>query len=42
MGEAELAAEMERQAADLESGRVDSTRTKKLRYETRRLTQKLD
>lgn len=42
MGEAELAAEMERQAADLESGRVDPSRTKKLRYETRRLTQKLD
>ncbi|MCS7283701.1 MAG: VWA domain-containing protein [Anaerolineae bacterium] len=42
MGEAELAAEMERQAADLErSGRADPGRTKKLRYETRKLTQKL-
>lgn len=42
MGEAELAAEMERQAADLEhSGQADPQRTKKLRYETRRLTQKL-
>ncbi|MGB9872869.1 MAG: VWA domain-containing protein, partial [Anaerolineae bacterium] len=43
MGEAELAAEMERQAADLErSGRADPGRTKKLRYETRKLTQKLE
>lgn len=42
MGETELAAEMERQAADLErSGRADPGRTKKLRYETRKLTQKL-
>ncbi len=43
MGEAELAAEMERQAADLERfGRADSGRTKRLRYETRKLTQKLN
>lgn len=43
MGETELAAEMERQAADLEhSGHTDSSRTKKLRYETRKLTQKLE
>ncbi len=42
MGEEELAAEMERQAADLErSGRADPGRTKKLRYETRKLTQRL-
>ncbi len=42
MGEADLAAEMEQQAADLErSGQADPQRTKKLRYETRKLTQKL-
>jgi Ca-activated chloride channel family protein len=39
MGEEELAAEMGRQAAELEQrGQVDSGRTKKLRYETRKLT----
>jgi len=42
MGEEELAAEMERQAAELErGGKTDPHRTKKLRYETRKLTQKL-
>jgi len=39
MGEEELAAEMGRQAAELEQrGQVDPGRTKKLRYETRKLT----
>jgi len=39
MGEEELAAEMDRQAAELEQrGQVDPGRTKKLRYETRKLT----
>lgn len=42
MGEEELAAEVERQAAELEEhGRADPRRTKKLRYETRKLTHKL-
>ena len=42
MGEEELAAEMEQQAAELEQrGQADSRLTKKLRYETRKLTQKL-
>jgi Ca-activated chloride channel family protein len=39
MGDEELAAEMGRQAAELEQrGQVDPGRTKKLRYETRKLT----
>jgi Ca-activated chloride channel family protein len=43
MGEEELAAEMAQQAAELEQrGQADPRRTKKLRYETRKLTQKLD
>lgn len=42
MGEEELAAEMEQQAAELEQrGQADPRLTKKLRYETRKLTQKL-
>ncbi len=42
MGEEELAAEVEQQAAELEQhGRADPRRTKKLRYETRKLTQRL-
>ncbi len=42
MGEKELAAEAEQQALELErGGQADSRRTKKLRYETRKLTQKL-
>jgi len=41
MGEEELAAEVEQQAAELEQhGRADPRRTKKLRYETRKLTQR--
>jgi Ca-activated chloride channel family protein len=40
MGKEELAAEMEQQAAELEQrGQVDPQRTKRLRYETRKLTQ---
>jgi len=43
MGEEKLAAEVAQQAADLEQrGQADPRRTKKLRYETRKLTQKLD
>jgi Ca-activated chloride channel family protein len=43
MGEGELAMEMEQQAAELEQGsQANPQRTKKLRYETRKLTQKLD
>ncbi len=43
MGQADLAAQMEQQAADLErSGQADPQRTKKLRYETRKLTRKLE
>ena len=39
MGKDDLAAEVERQAQDLEqSGKADAQRTKKLRYETRKLT----
>jgi Ca-activated chloride channel family protein len=42
MGEETLAAEMERQAEELEQhGQADPQRTKRLRYETRKLTQKL-
>lgn len=42
MGEADLAAEMEQQAAELEQhGQADPRRTKKLRYETRKLTQSM-
>ena len=42
MGEDELAAEMELQAAELEQhGQADPQRTKKLRYETRKLTQSM-
>ena len=42
MGEEELAAVVEQQAAELEqSGQTDPRLTKKLRYETRKLTQKL-
>ena len=42
MGEEELAAEVERQAAELAHyGQADPQRAKKLRYETRKLTQKL-
>jgi Ca-activated chloride channel family protein len=42
LGKEELAAEVEQQVADLEQrGRVDPRRTKKVRYETRTLTQKL-
>lgn len=42
MGEEELAAEMEQQARELEQrGQADPRRTKKLQYETRKLTQKL-
>jgi Ca-activated chloride channel homolog len=42
MGEDDLAAEMEEQARELEQrGQADPRRTKKLRYETRKLTQKL-
>ncbi len=42
MGEDDLAAEMEEQASELEQrGQADPRRTKKLRYETRKLTQKL-
>ena len=42
MGEKELAAEMEQQALELEQhGQADPRRAKKLRYETRKLTQKL-
>ena len=42
MGEEKLAAEMEQQAAELERrGQADPQRTKRLRYETRKLTQKL-
>ncbi len=42
MGEEELAAEAERQAAELEQhGQADPRLTKKLHYETRKLTQKL-
>ena len=42
MGEEELAAEAERQALELEQhGQADPRLTKKLRYETRKLTQKL-
>lgn len=41
MGEKELAAEVEQQAAELEQhGQADPRRTKKVRYETRKLTQK--
>jgi hypothetical protein len=43
MGEEKLAAEVAQQVADLEQrGQADPRRTKKLRYETRKLTQKLD
>jgi Ca-activated chloride channel family protein len=42
MGEQALAAEVERQAEELEQhGRADPQRTKRLRYETRKLTQRL-
>jgi Ca-activated chloride channel family protein len=42
MGEEELAAEAEQQALELEQrGQADPRLTKKLRYETRKLTQKL-
>ncbi len=42
MGEEELAAEVGRQAAELEQyGQADPQRTKRLRYETRKLTQRL-
>jgi hypothetical protein len=42
MGEETLAAEMERQAEELEQhGQADPQRTKRLRYETRKLTQRL-
>ncbi|MFL7793167.1 MAG: VWA domain-containing protein [Anaerolineae bacterium] len=42
MGEETLAAEMRRQAEELEQhGQADPQRTKRLRYETRKLTQKL-
>lgn len=42
MGEQALATEVERQAEDLERhGQADPQRTKRLRYETRRLTQRL-
>lgn len=42
IGEEELAAEVERQAAELEQrGQADPQRTKRLRYETRKLTQRL-
>lgn len=42
MGEEDLAAEMEQQAVELEqAGEADPHRTKRLRYETRKLTQKL-
>jgi Ca-activated chloride channel family protein len=42
MGEEELAAEVQQQAAELaQRGQADPQRTKKLRYETRKLTQKL-
>lgn len=42
LGEAELAAAMEQQATELEQhGQADSQRAKRLRYETRRLTQRL-
>ncbi|MDY7079524.1 MAG: VWA domain-containing protein [Chloroflexota bacterium] len=42
MGEEELAAETERQASELEQhGQADPRRTKKLRYETRKLMRKL-
>ena len=42
MGERALATEVERQAEDLEQhGQVDPQRTKRLRYETRKLTQRL-
>ena len=42
MGEETLAAEMERQAEELEQhGQANPQRTKRLRYETRKLTQKL-
>jgi Ca-activated chloride channel family protein len=43
MGETDLAAEVQAQAQNLASqGQLDPHATKKLRYETRRLTQKLD
>jgi Ca-activated chloride channel family protein len=43
MGQNELAAEVHRQVAELEQwGTTDSRRTKKLRYETRKLTRQLD
>jgi Ca-activated chloride channel family protein len=43
MGNETLAAEMEREAENLERrGQVDPMRTKKLRYETRKLTQGLE
>ena len=42
MGEEELATEMKQQAAELERhGQANPQRTKRLRYETRKLTQKL-
>jgi Ca-activated chloride channel family protein len=42
MGEQALAAEVERQAQELEQhGQADPQRTKRLRYETRKLTQRL-
>lgn len=43
MGQEDLAAEVEQQAQDLEQhGKADAHRTKKLRYQTRKLTQKLE
>jgi secreted protein with Ig-like and vWFA domain len=43
MGQEELAAKVKQQAEELEQhGQADAIRTKKLRYETRKLTQKLD
>jgi Ca-activated chloride channel family protein len=42
MGERALAAEVQRQAEELEQhGQADPQRAKRLRYETRRLTQRL-
>jgi len=43
MGKEKLAAEVEKQAVELEQrGRADPWRTKKLRYQTRKLTQRMD
>jgi len=43
MGQEELARDMEQQAVELEQrGQADPRRTKKVRYETRKLTQKLE